>query len=196
MNSKIQEKQPMDGEKKTIRITTISKLNNYATIRNKSENSEKRFNTKTNYQNLEKNINDDKIKTIENSNYINKRIYFKVTKNNSTLKSKTNNSSKIEMTNNQNNKELQYNTNEERLFKYQINSNDKYDLIKSDYSNLKYKSNTNIPNKNRITNQNILLNENIIQGLNTFVYNPFNENNLYESYISENQFNIIDQPIK
>ena len=195
MNSKIQENQPMDGEKKTIRITTISKLNNYATIRNKSENSEKRFNTKINYKELEKNINDDKKKTIENSNYINKRIYFKETKNNSTLKSKINNSSKIGMTNNQNNKELQYNTNEERLYKYQINSDDNYDLIKSDYSNLKYKSNTNIPNKNRITNQNILLNENIIQGLNTFVYNPFNENNLYESYISENQFNIISQPI-
>ena len=196
MNPKIQESQPMDGEKRTIRITTINNLNNYyITNGNKSENGKKRFNTNTNYQNLETNINDDKIKTIENSNYTNKRIYFKVTKNNSTIKSKTNNSSKSEIFYNQNNKELQFNTNEERLYKYKVNSNDKNDLIKSTCSNLKYKSNTSIPNKNRVANQNILLNGNIIQDLNTFVYNSFNDNNLYKSYISENQFNILNQPI-
>ena len=44
MNSKIQEYQPMDGEKRKIRITTLNKLNNFNTIGNKSENCKKRFN--------------------------------------------------------------------------------------------------------------------------------------------------------
>ena len=194
MNPKIQENQPMDREKRTIRITTINKLNNYNTIGNKSEKGKKRFNTKTNYQIFETNINNDKIKTIENSNYSNKRIYFKVTKNNSIIKNKTYNSSKIRIIDNQNNKDLQ-NNNEERLYKYQINSNENNNLIKSACSNLKYKSNTNNPNKSRVANQNIFLNENLIKDLNTFEYNPFNDNNLYKTQIDENQFNIINQPI-
>ena len=194
MNSKIQKNQPMDGEKREIRITSINKLKNYNTIGNKSENGKKRFNNKTNYQIFETNINNDKIKTIENSNYSNKRIYFKVTKNNSIIKNKADNSSKIRIIDNRNNKDLQ-NNNEERLYKYQINSNENNNLIKSACSNLKYKSNTNNPNKSRIANQNILLNENIINDLNTFVYNPFNDNNLYKTQTSENQFNIINQPI-
>ena len=195
INSKIQEYQPMDGEKRKIRITTLNKLNNFNTIGNKSENCKKRFNTKTNYQKFEANINNDKIKTIENPNYSNKRIYFKVTKNNSPKKSKANNSSKIKIIDNQNNKDLQYNINEERLYKYQINSNDNNNLIKNVGSNLKYKSITNIPNKNRVASQSTLLNTNLNQDLNKFVYNPFNGNNLYQSQKSENQFNIINQPI-
>ena len=193
-NNKIQDNQPFDEEKRTIRITSISKLNNYKTFGNKSENGIKRFNSKMNYQKFET-INDDKIKTIENSNYTNKRIYFKVTKNNSNINTKNNSSSKIRIIGNQNNIDLQYNSNEGKLYKYQFNKNDNNNLIKSDFSNLKYKSNTNVANKNKIVSQNDFINENIIQNLNAFVYNPLNDNNLYNSQISENQFNIINQPI-
>ena len=194
MNSKIQENHSMNRESKTIRITSINKLNNYTTG-NKSEISKKINNTKTNFQKFETKINDDKIKTIENPNYINKRIYFKTTKNYSTSKSQTNDYIRTEIIGSQNNKDLHYNTNEERLYKYQFNSNESNNLIKNSYSNLKYKSHTNIPIKNRVVNKNIFLNDNIIQDLNTFVYNPFNDINVNKSQINENQFKIINQPI-